>query len=30
MLLGPLGKLEEDMHGLLETQSLLYSCKSVK
>ena len=30
MLLGPLGKLEEDMHGLLETKSLLYSGKSIK
>jgi hypothetical protein len=30
MLPGPLGKLEEDIHGLLETQSLLDSGKSIK
>jgi len=30
MLLGPLGKLEQDMHGLLETQSLLDSRKRIK
>jgi hypothetical protein len=30
MLLGPLGKLEQDMHRLLETQSLLDSGKRIK
>ena len=30
MLLGSLGKLEQDMHSLLETQSLLDSRKCIK
>ena len=30
MLLGSLGKLEQDMHGLLETQSLFDSGKCIK
>jgi hypothetical protein len=30
MLLSPLGKLEQDIHGLLETKSLLDSGKCIK